>query len=257
MKKALKLSCLLIVILLVGTACSANKSAASSVQKFSLHNGTTFAMDKTGIMNLEAENGCSLVEKSPLLLRASGTFVGRDNAELFYAFDQDNALKQFHYLFDDATNEDYEHISNSLTAKYGAAHYSAAASTFLDIEAKWLPADGETCPIIWLGYTMPAGRGLDGIQMKKFALNVFGTLLYHYYNYDCDQYEQWLIRLKDGDAVLIDHSIIKVQSFQSTTPITKYSNLSNSTYEAITYTYLTKEEVNAIDEKANQVMSDL
>ncbi len=257
MKNVFKLSCLLIVAMLALTACSSGGKTTFSIQKFSLHSGTTFAMDKSVIVDLEAENGYSLIERSPLLLYTSGTFVGRDNAELFYSFDQNNVLKQFHYLFDDATNEDYENISNSLTTKYGAAHYSSAASTFFDIEAKWLPADGETCPIIWLGYAMPAGRGLDGIQMKKFALNVFGTLLYHYYNYDCDQYEQWLIRLKDGDAVLIDHSIIKVQSFQSTTPITKYSNLSNSTCETITYTYLTKEEVNIIDQKANQVMSDL
>lgn len=242
----------LMLLLICGTACA---------EKFTLHNGTSFGMTAQDVIKLEQEKGffqdADAESMARSMLRASGTFAGRENGEMCYAFDDDKELVQFHYTFKDGSLEEYAGTENSLIAKYGKPDYSSEECSFFPVELKWYPQNTEDMPIIWNGFAPMTGKSLDNTRMKEFMFDLLGTRLYNYQDYTCTQYSQWLVRNKDGSAVLIDHSYMHVSSFQSESPVSKKTNLHQSDYELVTYTAISTEELEALDAASEQAMDDL
>ena len=236
-------------------------STSAYAQDFTLHSGTTFGMTQEEVVLLEQSKGffsdsvASEVKSNKI--GTSGTFAGRDNGEMYYAFDSEGKVVQFHYSFKSGNMDDFETMNATLISKYGSPDYSSESNNTFSVELKWYPEQTEDTPIIWNGYSPITGKSLDRTRMKAFLFDLLGTKLYNYQDYTCDKYAQWLIKDKDGSAVLIDHCFIGVSAYQADNSISKKSNHTQSNYELVIYTYFDSAEMKRLDTVTSQIMDDL
>ena len=241
MKKIVSFA-LLVMIMLTLSACS-NK-------EFTLHSNTRFGMTITDVISEEQKHGFFMDTTETdsegnqrIILRAKGEFAGREDGQMIYAFSSDGKLIQFHYMFKKGSLDDFESLDKKLIAKYGNPNYSSEGLTVFDVDLKWYPQQTANTPIIWNGYAPVTGASLDGKRVSTFANNLLGINLYHYYDYSCKKYTQWFVKTQNGEAVLVDHCYIYLESYQADSKISKKSNYNANYYELVIYTHFSQDEV--------------
>ena len=186
---------------------------------FTLHNGVTFGMQENDVMNIEKENGLTFTETTEgnnffpnnvLRIDSENTTVaGRDNSTITYMFDKNGLVNSMIYWASDFFSEPFR-------------NNDAIISTLTE------------------KYGSPVGGNGEFVQFPSSAYDAFAVCLNYKErhpddNPNYDMFYQWLVPLDDGGYANIQFLMMG------------FPNVVN--YRIITYSYITPEEVNALNEQ--------
>ena len=224
--------------------------SAFAEEEITLHNGVKFGMSKQEVTDIESSKGFPISEED-FGLYGEGIIAGRSSSALRFFFDDEaeRGMVQCNYVFLTTSETNFNNMNDQLISKYGEPTYTAENDTFCPVSIKYQPSKigllTGSCP-----YTY-----------RSITENVFSTPVedgfQYYFDYNCPLYSQWLLPQADGSAILIDHSAI-VEYRQGYLSNERAQKLDKTmTYETITYSLLTKEQVDLIQMNANKISDDL
>lgn len=227
-------------------------SSSALAEEFSLHNDTRFGMTIEEVINQEKAKGFGLKQSTKFDgLYGEGIIAGRSPSALRFFFDNegDRGMVQCNYVFLTTSESNFNNMNNQLVEKYGDPTYTYENNTFYPVPIKYqahkLGLLDASCPYTYRSLTE-----------NTFSTATNGGFQY-FFVYACPLYSQWVIPQTDGSAILIDHSAVLEYS-QGYYNNERMSNLDQtSTYETITYSLLSKEQVDLIQMNANKISDDL
>ena len=248
MKEDLKMKKIISLVLMVAMLISIS---AFAEDEFTLHNGTKFGMTVEEVINQEMMNGYTVVKSEDFDgLYGEGIIAGRSPSALRFFFDDEaeRGMVQCNYVFFTTSETNFNNMNDQLIKKYGEPTYTAENDTFCPVPIKYQPYRyglyAASCPYTYRSLTENTFSTSDGSFQYYFA-------------YECPLYSQWLIPQTDGGAILIDHSAV-VEYKQGYYDNERNRNLDMTTaYETITYSLLSKEQVDLIEMNANKISDDL
>ena len=228
-------------------------SSSALAEEFSLHNNTRFGMTMEEVINKERANGYGLVQPEDFDgLYGEGVIAGRSPSALRFFFNNEaeREMVQCNYVFLKTSESNFNNMNNQLVEKYGDPTYTYENDTFCPVPTKYQPHKKlgllyGSCP-----YTYRS------ITENTFSIPSDDDFQY-YFNYACPLYSQWLLLQPDGRAILIDHSA--VVEYRKGYYLNSRSNDLDRTlaYETITYSLLSKEQVELIQANGNRTSDDL
>lgn len=191
---------------------------APTIEDFSLHSGTMFGDTPDEVKAKEEADGSAILTGDMIdntWLFYEGSFEGIDDSRLRYGFTNDDKTLYMSscifricdkslYRNEDNQIDEFEHITDELTLKYGEPFYNDSTGTsFKNGEPFYDDSTGT--PFIYDEYYSGSDTMTTGFSYCQWMRDNLGGM---YADLKLLKYNQWLIKADDDKYVLIDHYIM-------------------------------------------------
>lgn len=227
------LALLLVIVMLPLYACAEE----TTMEDFTLHNGTKFGMSPQEIVDTEAEHGFIVeFDKNSKMGSVYGNGrVANFDCHVSYKCPENSMITMVydfqHKDIDSANYSEYvirfNTIEEGLIKKYGATDYSSQTGFSF-------PKVGSFGKNYKDDYPFCGGKNVTGSKFDMEGIR--------------EEYSHRLIELSDGNYVLIDHVVYSLRLLNSQNKLY---------YHQLRYKLLTEEETQTIHQSMNDFSSDL